>query len=564
MKPLKFILSSLLLVFSLTGNSQQSPLFKGSFLGTPGVEESFGIALYGDKVFLAGTTSDTGFPVTPGLINDTITGSYDVFLACFDTSGNLIWSTLIGGSNYELGPRLAIDHNQNLIVSGYTYSTDFPVTTGAWQSNSAGSLDCFLFKTDSTGHLIWSTYHGGTAGDLGIDLSVDTAGNIFLGGQTTSTDFPVTTGAFQTTLSGGVDAFLSKFSPAGIPLWSTYFGGADPEDIHAVSTDKAGNIVVSGMTSSNNLPTSSNAFQNGLNGNVDLYVARFTSSGTISFSTYLGGSNFDDGLGLTTDSTGNIYVSGRSNSNDFPVTPNAWQDTITGGYDAILSKFDSSGAFIFSTFLGGLMDDNAARVRASEDGLSLLVTTQNDSLPSFGPSLFPAGNGSSQQVWLLKFSTEMDRKYSTYFNGTSTDIASELFVLDTFVVFCGTTYSPSLPFSNTNPYQSIHQGQEDTFWALFGFKIAETDTTPPIDTSAIKSYSIKTEFTAYPNPFSDQFRIKSHEEIEEIEIFDLSGRLAETFHPKKVYTPVNLKAGTYILRVRFRSGITRSELLIKK
>jgi hypothetical protein len=362
------------------------------------------------NVYVAGQTYSTDFPVSPGAFQTTNRAaaeeSTNAFVAKLNATGTaLVYSTYLGGSggqgNYtgDKGNAIAVDAAGNVYVAGQTYSTDFPVTPGAFQTTNQAAAsnltNAFITKLNPTGTaLVYSTYLGGSggyrggyAGDMGNAIAVDTAGNGYVAGATFSSDFPVTSGAFQSANNAlanqGTNAFITKLNPTGTVLvYSTYLGGSGADAGNAIAADTAGDAYVAGQTGSIDFPVTQGAFQTTnhreLIGGVNAFVTKLNPAGSaLVYSTYLGGSGGvvnqsatlffrggDLASGLAIDSSGNAYVTGSTASANFPVTSGAYQTTnhdqpgcvggCIGGYNAFITELNSTGsALVYSTYLGG-------------------------------------------------------------------------------------------------------------------------------------------------------------------------------------------------------------------
>jgi hypothetical protein len=305
----------------------------------------------------------------------------------------LVYSTFLGGSgdpNAALvgggSNAIAVDAAGNAYVAGWTYSSDFPVTQGAFQTSNhaAGQNTAFVAKLNPTGTaLVYSTYLGGSVFDSANAIAVDAAGNAYVAGQTASTDFPVTPGAFQTTKhAAGATAFVAKLNPTGTALvYCTYLGGSVFDSANAVTVDAAGSAYVAGQTDSTDFPVTQGAFQVQNNGAglqvANAFVSKLNPAGTaLVYSTYLGGSGEpvapgacrsaqsvptgeEDGAdAIAVDAAGNAYVAGAAASTDFPVTAGAFQTQNNAAANqisnAFVAKLNPTGtALVYSTYLGG-------------------------------------------------------------------------------------------------------------------------------------------------------------------------------------------------------------------
>jgi hypothetical protein len=277
----------------------------------------------------------------------------------------LIYSTYLGGIGWDDGIRITVDSAGNAYVTGATYSTDFPITAGAYQTicdhgNNCGTNgDAFVAKLNPAGSaLIYATYLGGSGQDFGGGIAVDGEGNAYVAGFTLSTDFP-TMNPLQPNCGGGKptceDGFVAKLNSTGSALiYSTYLGGSGNDGAGGIALDRTGNAYISGSTTSTDFPTKNplqSANGGGANGE-DAFVAKINASGSaLIYSTYLGGSGDDYGQGIAVDESDNSYVIGQTSSTDFP-TSNPLQPTYGGGNrDAFIAKLNSSGsAMVYSTY----------------------------------------------------------------------------------------------------------------------------------------------------------------------------------------------------------------------
>ena len=270
-------------------------------------------------------------------------------------SYTLNFSTYLGGKWSDIGYALVTDSSGNIYMTGNTDSPSLPMKN-AYNTTYGGGIygDAFVAKFDSSGALVFSTFLGGSGDDAGYGIAVDSSGNAYVTGSTTSPNFPLKN-AYSNTYNGNDDVFIAKFDPSGALLFSTFLGGSENDDAYAITTDSTGNYYIGGYTSSSNFPME-NAYNSTNGGNGDVFVAKFNASNALVYSTYLGGSNTDFSYGLGVDANGNCYVTGSTGSPNFP-TKNAYNSIFGGSYDVFIAKFSPSSALLFSTFLGGSGSD---------------------------------------------------------------------------------------------------------------------------------------------------------------------------------------------------------------
>jgi len=296
-----------------------------TYLGGSNSDVDYGIAMDGEgNTYLTGYTVSTNFP-TANPYDGSFNGVLDVFVTKLSASGDsLLYSTYLGGSDWDLGSGIAVDGQGNAYVTGVTRSTDFPMAD-PYDTTYNGVYDAFAIKLSTSGDsLLYSTYLGGSDWDWGFGIAVDSQGNAYVTGYTYSPNFP-TASAYQGSYNDWGDVFVTKLSTSGDSLlYSTYLGGSDLDCGFGVAVDGQGNAHVSGWTLSPDFPIA-NPYQGENNGRADVFVTKLSvSGGSLLYSTYLGGSNDDGGwhvqeydqyyinVGPTiaVDISGNAYVTG--------------------------------------------------------------------------------------------------------------------------------------------------------------------------------------------------------------------------------------------------------------
>jgi hypothetical protein len=344
-----------------------------TYLGGTGNEYGNGIALdaSGDA-YIVGQTFSTNFPTTPGAFqtscgSDKCASGYAFITELNPTGSGLIYSTYLGGNGKNQGNAIVLDASNNAYLTGYTQSLTFPTTPGAFQTTCKCSQTVvFVTKLNSTGSgLIYSSYLGGSKGDEGYSIALDSSNNAYLTGYTHSTDFPTSPSAFQNKLNANVAAFVTKINSVGSALvYSTYVGGSTSATTPceacgtAVAVDSSGNAYICGLTAESNFPITPGVFQtvfaSSANGH-DAFLTKLNPTGSaLIFSTYLGGTGDDGATGIGLDPSGAVWLRGNTKSTDFPITPGAFQTKNAGSFDAFVAELSSTGsALLYSTYLGG-------------------------------------------------------------------------------------------------------------------------------------------------------------------------------------------------------------------
>lgn len=443
----------------------------------------------------------------------------------------VIFSTYLGGNNTESSCNIALDPQGNIYVAGSTISTNFPVLGALQATNRAGSNDLFVTKLNSNGTaLVYSTYIGGNADDFANYIAVDRTGNAYVVGYTEADNFPVTN-AYDSSLSAFGDAFLLRLAPTGNRLlYSTFFGSSSYESANAVAVDNNTNAYIVGHTYSGNFfPTAPNNpfLPTGSDG--EGFIAKFnlaaSGSSSLIYSSYFGGDTDESANAVAIDGAGNAYVAGTvaiyttNATSTFPVQNSLpGQNVFKGGFsDAFVMKVNANASLGFSTFLGGINEDEAYGI-ALDANTNVFVTgsTSSDDFPTKNPQEAILGNGYLYNT--DAFITELSSSgttllYSTFFGGSSpdtglgiaTDIAGNIYLI-------GLTDSDDLTVTPGSP-QQYPNGQTDLFVAkinplvqgpsgiifssYLGGSASEPAVFPSDSTTAVAGIAVDTNFNFF-------------------------------------------------------------------
>ena len=453
-------------------------------------------------------TLPSDFPTTVGAFDTTHNGGdgdQDVFVTKLNPSGTaLVYSTFLGGDGIDLARGIAVDTSGSAYLTGPTTSLDFPTTAGAFDpTHNGGFFDAFVTKLNPAGSaLVYSTFLGALVSDLSSGIAIDTSGNAYVTGHTSSPSFPITVGAFDTTHNGSFDAFVTKLNAAGSALiYSTFLGGSDAETEPGIALDTSGSAYVAGTTFSPDYPTTVGAFDTTHNGSFigffrsDAFVTRLNATGsTLVYSTFLGGDNSDFGSDIAVDTSGNAYVTGSTLSNDFPTTAGAFDTTREiGTFDGFVTKLNPSGSapLVYSTFLGGSDIEQSNGIEVDNAGNAYVTgSTGSSDFPTTVDAFDTTWNGSSDVfVTKLNPSGSAPLVYSTFLGGSRADLCNGI-ALDTSgsVYITGETPSSNFP-TTAGVFDTTHNGMSDAFVAkLSEVGVPATVTlNPPAATNPVDS-----------------------------------------------------------------------------
>lgn len=374
-----------------------------TYYGGADLDAVTSVAVDGTDVYIAGQTiSATGIAFNAH--QDTFAGAMDLFLAKFNGAGQLQWATYYGGIGQEQGARCAVDPDGNVYLSGTTQSpTTSAIADGGHQNTYGGGLyEAFLVKFSPTGQRLWGTYYGGTGSDIGSCCAVDTAGNVYLSGQTFSAT-GIAYAGHDTVVGPSSEAFLVKFDPDGSRLWGTYYAGAQGGGYgHACATDASGAVYLSGQTQSS-IEVAYLGHQNAYGGAADSYLAKFNGSGERLWATYYGGMASEWTAMLAVNDSGQVLMAGTTYS-ETAIAAAGHQDAFGGDHDAFLIRFDASGTRLSGTYYGGPEGDLGAAVATAAGTQAVYLSGTAASLVAiaYGGHQDTFGGG-PKDAFLVKF-----------------------------------------------------------------------------------------------------------------------------------------------------------------
>jgi len=439
-------------------NASPPSMIFSTYFGGNITDFGYDISVASDgSCYVTGSTGSSNFP-TYNAYNDTYGGGVlDAFISKFNADGDLLWSTFFGGSNEDRGRGIAVNSSDgSCYITGYTSSSNFP-TVNAYNETYGGNFDVFLAKFNSTGSLLWSTFLGGNENDQGLEIAIDYYyNNCFISGSTASSNFPAF-GAYDITYSDRGDAFISKFNSDGTLLWSSYLGGNGIDAGEGIEVSNSnGDCYVTGRTSSTDFPTL-NAYQSSFGNRVwAAFISKFSSTGSLQWSSYFGkyGTHQSDtGEAISLDESGNCYFTGQSSYTNMEIC---------------VAKFSSSGSFYWSTYIGGWKGDKGLSIAVNNSDSSCYVTgfTGSNDLPTHYAYDDSFNGGYFGDAFILKLSSIGEILISSYLGGNADDYGRGIAVTnDGYCYITGETKSNNFPILNA--YNSTFSGSSDAFISKF-------------------------------------------------------------------------------------------------
>jgi hypothetical protein len=462
-------------------------LVYSTFLGGTIGEEPGGIAIDEDgSTYVMGNSDSPDFPVTPGAYNTTNNGDNDIIVTKLSPSGDkLVYSTFLGGTQNDMGGfggAITVDTKGCAFITGYTESTDFPTTSGAYRTTYIGGMtDAFCTRLSPLGNTLeYSTYIGGNNLELPCAIAIDLKGSAFITGMTNSDDFPTTSGAYDITYNGDGDVFVIKLSAAGnVLIYGTYLGTFGEDVGYNIVVDENGCAFITGWTHLSDFPTTPGAYDTTYNGKSEAFVTKLSTLGnTLMYSSFLGGIDYDLGVGITVDAEGYAYVTGSTFSNDFPTTPEAY-DTLFGGDwgDGFVTKLSPFGdALVYSTYLGGVYPDMGCSIGLDSRGYAYITgLTGSYDFPTTPGAFDTTYNYGDYDAFIARLSPLGDiLMYSSYLGGNDYDQGWYIAVDGNgYASFSGVTHSSDFLTTPGAFDTTFNGGSRDIFVAKSHCRVIE-------------------------------------------------------------------------------------------
>lgn len=447
------------------------PLLYSTYIGGGGLDIGAAIAYDNNgKAYMVGNTKSVDFPTKTGAYRSQLNAGNDVIISKLSSDGSqLLASTYLGGQGDDVANGIAVDDKGSVFISGTTSSLDFPSTAGSAQPSYKGNSDMFAAKLDDNlTSILYATYLGGSSTETNDAIAVDKSGEVYLTGTTNSSDYPTVPGSYDVTYNLDNDVVVTKLNATGTTkVYSTYIGGQRADDATGIAIDASGSAYITGVTQSSDFPTP-NGIDKTYNGNADLFVTKVSTNGAaLSYSTFVGGTGTEGGGAIAVDDNGAAYITGFTNSSDYPTTPGAF-DRQRGGQDMIVTKVAGGGSVLsYSTFLGEVISLGFA-ISVDKAGAAYVTgATYSNTFPTTKNGYDADYNGSGDVIVVKLRSDGSGLLYSSYIGGGSGDVAlgnavdpgGKLFIT-------GWTVSndyPTTPGAYDRDYNSPQSAAEDAF-----------------------------------------------------------------------------------------------------
>ncbi|MHA2249667.1 MAG: SBBP repeat-containing protein [Candidatus Kariarchaeaceae archaeon] len=400
---------------SISGDLEFNVSYPGTDFGQSFTFDNQGNIIIVGKLDEFGSEDDVEFSPPTNAINSTRNEEDSGFILIVNQNGEYINSSFWGGSDYDEIVCVEIDSEDNLIIAGITQSIDLPIVNAIDNENLYSNKEGFISKFTPNGNLVFSTYLGGSEDETVRDLKIDDEDSIVVVGSTSSPDFP----GVQTQLTGTSDGFITKLDNTGQLLFSSLLGGSSSDSINTITIDEKNGIYASGRTISTDFPSgnysNSNSKQN--SGGFDAFITQFSSTGEMIKSGYYGGADFDEVQGIKIDEDYNIYLTGITQSNDLPISNDAFQRQVQGKEDIFLTKLNDDLEPLWGTYIGGIDTESISSLDFRDDMITIVGHTKSLNFPTYNSSPYSFGGEDSviarfskegEPLWISRISIILD------------------------------------------------------------------------------------------------------------------------------------------------------------
>ncbi len=510
------------------------------------------------NVIITGNFSSPSINFNGSILNNAFTGADDIFTVKYDPSGNVVWARQAGGTSYDNGYAVATDLSGNIYVTGYFQSTKLIAGTDTLTYKGGTGNDIFILKYSPSGTLLWARSAGGGKSDDGLGVSADASGNVYVTGSFQSPSLIFGTDTLFNASSTSNDIFIAKYSSSGTPLWARRAGGASGEGANGASCDPSGNVFITGFFQSPSFTMGSFTLNN-TGTDYQIFTAKYNSSGTVVWAKALGGTLYDAGNGISTDGSGNAFVTGVFQSDTLKFGTAKLVNASTASYDVFILKYDPSGNPVWGKSYGGAGSESGMGVCTAITGnvffaghftsTSFMVGSTNLVNASTGGEndvfIVELAGGSANPLWAVRAgAVQFD-----YGQGITASPAGYVSMIGSFqdnaITFGSTT------LTNTNP------GSSDVFTATL---FSSPDGMNEEDPASL--------IHIYPNPSVGIFNLELRTTAHTLQAFNAMGQLIlskQSLSQGNVQIDLSAQSkGIYFLQIETEKGVVTRKLLLEK
>jgi hypothetical protein len=562
------LLSCLLLFVSFYFNAMAQALVFDwvKQMGGPSNELSQGISLDTDgNLYATGYFQNTvDFDPGAGNFNLTTAGAWDAYIFKLNPAGDFVWAKRMGGTNFDEAYSIATDAEANVYITGYFHDTvDFDPGTGTFNLTSAGYEDIFISKLDSSGNFLWACRIGSTSDDRGRCITTDAWGNVYVAGFFYGTvDFDPGPGTFNLTSTPAfADLFILKLDALGNFLWAKQMEGSNYENVNSITTDVSGDVYTTGYFSfTADFDPAPSVFNLTASGLWDIFVSKIDSSGNFIWADGLGGTGYEEGNSITTDSIGNVYITGYFNDTaDFDPDSGVFNLVSAGMRDIFVLKLNSSGGLLWANKIGQANDDEGYSI-VCDAAANIYTTGYFNGTVDFdaGPGTFNLNSAGAEDIFVSKSGAAGNFIWGVNMGGLSYEEGRAVAINSSGDVYSAGYFQSIADFDPSAGIYNLTATLSD----IFVHKLSQLSI-GIIDNNSSKALII------YPNPtlkfFTVSLRTQSSINNSQLQILDVMGRVVheQTLTNQSTIIDKQFSAGIYFVKVRAGEKVFTEKLVVE-
>jgi hypothetical protein len=543
-----------ILVFTSIFLSGQSPNWQWANRAGGNVSD-YGRSVANDlsgNVIVIGDFRTALVPFGTTTLTNTGSSTYDIFVAKYNASGNVLWAKSFGGVDSDFGHAVSTDASGNIYVGGYFNSATMTIGTGTLTNAGTGNRDFFIVKFDPSGNVLWARSAGGTASDQIYGVATDPSGNVCVSGHFASSSFVIGTTTL-TNAGTSNDIFIAKYDGAGNNLWARSAGTSLVDANSGIAVDGTGNIYITGDFQGSGLAFGTSTLTG--SGSGDVYIAKYDPSGNAVWGRSAGGSGGDKGYGITADAGGNAYITGYFSGATITFGTNTFTNTTTNVLEVFIAKYDAAGNVLWARTAGGTAAEQGNAVFATAGGNVLLTGNFQSASLAFGSTtITPAGFG--YDIFVAKYDGSGNLLWAKSAGGNNFDTGYDISASSNEEAYItGSFSSTSLAFGASTLTVA---GNDDMF-------VAKLDSA--LSTGITKFDSDLGSFIIYPNPSTGKFTLKFEEDLNgaQIYVIDAMGKeIAKQEINEMNEVQMNIEAkGFYFIKIQTEKGSSVKKIIVQ-
>lgn len=509
------------------------------------------------NIFVCGEfSSDT---MTFGNVQLYNSGSYDVYIAKYDSSGNVLWAKSFGKEGDDFASYICTDLQGNSYLAGSFVSDSLFIENDTLlNSNTDTTEECFIIKFDPNGNVIWSQAFGGLGSDYCYGVSSDLNGNIYMAGYFSSPTILFGSTTLTNTFSGTNDIFLLKFNAVGNKIWAKSIGGINNEEVRGLKTDPNGNIFVIGEYNSPSVTFGSSTLTN--NGAYDLFIVKFNSVGNVLWAKSSGGANDEKSISISIDPAGNIYSTGFYLSQQFQMGSFPLNNvSVASNGDIWIAKYNNNGEVLWAKSEGGSLFDKGIGITTDVNGNAYLTGYYKSDTLIFGTDTLLNASEDTRDFYMVKYNTNGNPIWAFSAGGENQDFGFSNCIFGNSLYVTGKFESPNITFGDIVLTNIFNTG---ITYDIFIVKLTISNSATDVSENDEANQGIH----VFPNPSKGEFTLFVPPTANHIQLVNSSEKTVQVINNQgqTEHSLILSNSGIYIIKVTMENKVFTKKIMVIK